>query len=299
MGYPNSHVAELGARGVQTDGIGTEDGDGVGGENISMLSGALSTQTFAGVQVRVLGTFEIPLIVLSDVCKVLDISNTHQAASRLREGTVCTTYTTDVMGRRREVCVITEAGLYELLASSRKTVAGPFKAWLFDEVLPSVRKTGQYAVSQAPQFPIPQTRAEALRLAADLSEQNEQLQLENAQMAPKALYFEQLLDVKGNISVGEAAKALKMEMGPNQLFAWMRRNRWMYYPPGKNHNVAYQDKINRGYLYPVESFYIHGDGSKRISTTYLVTHKGLVRLHVEVPVSRLAEKQRNEQTRNK
>ena len=54
----------------------------------------------------------------------------------------------------RSMSVIWEPGLYQLLAKSRKPQAKPFQKWLFEEVLPTIRKTGQYSVTDKPALPV-------------------------------------------------------------------------------------------------------------------------------------------------
>ncbi|MFM5947017.1 MAG: BRO family protein, partial [Dolichospermum sp.] len=77
-------------------------------------------------------------------------------------------------GGIQSMTVIWEPGIYQLLAKSRKPQAKPFQKWLFEEVLPSIRKAGQYAVHQ-----IPKTYSQALLEAAKLAEENERLEAQN------------------------------------------------------------------------------------------------------------------------
>ena len=57
-------------------------------------------------------------------------------------------------GGTQAMTVIWEPGIYQLLAKSRKPQAKPFQKWLFEEILPSIRKTGQYqSQPQSPQQP--------------------------------------------------------------------------------------------------------------------------------------------------
>jgi hypothetical protein len=44
--------------------------------------------------------------------------------------------------------IVNESGLYSLILGSRKPEAKQFKKWVTSEVLPSIRKTGQYRVIQ-------------------------------------------------------------------------------------------------------------------------------------------------------
>ena len=46
------------------------------------------------------------------------------------------------------ITVISESGLYRILAKCNLPKCEPFENWVFDEVLPSIRKTGSYGMSQ-------------------------------------------------------------------------------------------------------------------------------------------------------
>ena len=63
------------------------------------------------------------------------------------------------------VVLISESGLYRIFAKCNLPKCEPFENWVFDEVLPSIRKTGSYSVAQPqpqPQFSLPTTYIEAL-----------------------------------------------------------------------------------------------------------------------------------------
>jgi prophage antirepressor-like protein len=69
-------------------------------------------------------------------------------------------------GGTQAMTVIWEPGIYQLLAKSRKPQAKPFQKWLFEEVLPSIRKTGQYTIAtQPPQQPAPQQLPQVTAIA--------------------------------------------------------------------------------------------------------------------------------------
>jgi prophage antirepressor-like protein len=56
-------------------------------------------------------------------------------------------------GGAQEILCLSEQGLYFFLARSDKPAALPFQKWIAGEVLPSIRKTGQYAVAALPKTP--------------------------------------------------------------------------------------------------------------------------------------------------
>lgn len=127
-----------------------------------------------------------PLWIAKDVCKVLEIENHRQALSRLdddEKGVI----SNDTLGGNQKMSAINEAGLYNLIFSSKKPEAKPFKRWVTHEVLPSIRKTGGYGMSQntdlAPLMQLVSALAEAVQSMmimmreqhALIKEQNEKL----------------------------------------------------------------------------------------------------------------------------
>ena len=103
----------------------------------------LSVFDFEGYEVRLAGTADKPEWVASDVCTVLGISKYRDAISRLEEyqrGSVVV----DTLGGKQRVATVTESGLYALIFTSRKEEAKRFQRWVFEEVLPQIRKTGGY-----------------------------------------------------------------------------------------------------------------------------------------------------------
>jgi prophage antirepressor-like protein len=85
---------------------------------------------------------------LSDCCFALGMTNPSHSLKYIPEDYIRTVYVIDAMKRRQEIYVINEAGLYELIFKSRKEEAKKFKKWVFDEVLPSLRKTGHYSIPE-------------------------------------------------------------------------------------------------------------------------------------------------------
>lgn len=70
----------------------------------------------------------------------------------------------DSEGLRKDSRIVSEAGLYSLILRSRKPEAKKFKRWVTHDVLPSIRKTGGYSMTNMPDFTNP---AQAARAWAD------------------------------------------------------------------------------------------------------------------------------------
>lgn len=120
------------------------------------------------------------------------------------------------------------------------------------------------------QFKIPQTYAEALRLAADMVEHNQKLLEENRTMRPKADFFDAVAGSKDAIDMGQAAKVLNFGKGRTTLFKILREKKIL-----NKDNIPYQEYIDKGYFRTVEQKYNKPDGSIHINIKTLVYQKGL------------------------
>ena len=138
----------------------------------------LTEFVFNAMPVRVVQADGEPWFVAADVCAVLGLGNVSMALERLDDDEKGVS-SIDTLGGAQQMAVINESGLYSLVLGSRKPEAKPFKKWVTAEVLPSIRKTGAYSVTQEA---IPQTYAQALRAHADAVEAKEQAE-ERARIA--------------------------------------------------------------------------------------------------------------------
>ena len=57
-------------------------------------------------------------------------------------------YPLQTAGGQQDIRVLTEPDMYRLIAGSQLPAAQRFETWVFDEVLPSIRKTGGYTKSE-------------------------------------------------------------------------------------------------------------------------------------------------------
>lgn len=100
--------------------------------------------------IRTITQDNAPLFCLSDVCNVLNLQNaTHQVAQIKEEFELPTLNVAsfDTGYGVKDFTMITEPQLYFVMMRSRAKVAREFRQWICNEVLPSIRKTGAYAVS--------------------------------------------------------------------------------------------------------------------------------------------------------
>lgn len=130
-----------------------------------------------------------------------------------------------------------------------------------------------------PVHAIPQTLSEALRLAADLAEQNEKQAALLAEAAPKVQALERISRADGDCCITDAAKLLKVR--PRELFDWLSSNAWIYKRNGRGAWIGYQDKVQAGYLRHSE--YCYTDGSNEFLRVQVnVTPKGIAKLAEEL-----------------
>ncbi|WP_286030111.1 ORF6C domain-containing protein [Anaerotignum lactatifermentans] len=102
---------------------------------------------YNGNEVRTVQIDGEPWWVLKDVCAVLDLSDTNKTAERL-DADELTRIKFVSGGQNREMLCINESGLYNVILRSDKPQAKPFRKWVTNEVLPSIRKTGGYQLPQ-------------------------------------------------------------------------------------------------------------------------------------------------------
>ncbi|WP_156775147.1 Bro-N domain-containing protein [Dethiosulfovibrio peptidovorans] len=100
---------------------------------------------FERMVVRVVFIDGNPWWVAKDVCDILSLGNVTEALRGLDEDEL-TSVILKSGGQSREMKVINEPGLYSLILRSRKPEAKRFKRWLTHELLPTIRKTGSYAL---------------------------------------------------------------------------------------------------------------------------------------------------------
>lgn len=131
---------------------------------------------------------------------------------------------------------------------------------------------------QAPS--LPQNFAEALRLAADQAEQIEQQRAVIEQQAPKVEALRVLSDAEGSVCITVAAKQLGMK--PGALFTWLKSNRWIYRRTENGPFVAYQPRIDSGYLIHKVEVIEREDKQDKLVESVRVTPKGLAKLALAV-----------------
>jgi phage antirepressor YoqD-like protein len=225
-------------------------------------------------------TFQIndePWFSVADICAYFGVTNRNRVMQQIDDdekgGTQMTT-----PGGKQTVSIVSESGLYSLLFAlqpekargvtdqyirERTDKLKQFRRWITHEVIPSIRKTGGYIAGQET-MSADELMAKALLVAQKtLSE----LTVQNTIMAPKADYFDELVDRNTLTNFRETAKQL--ELPPKQFVSFLL-----------DHKYVYRDK--RGKLLPYEEknaglFEVKecvNDKTKWSGTQTLVTPRG-------------------------
>lgn len=150
-----------------------------------------------------------PYFAGTDVARALGYVNVPDALRRHCRAIV--KRDTPISGKIQEINYIPEGDVYRLLVSSKLPSAERFERWVFDEVLPTIRRHGLYAIDDIIADPDLGIRA-LLALKAE-REARKALEVDNkikdqqiAELKPKASYYDLILQCSGLLSVTEIAK---------------------------------------------------------------------------------------------
>lgn len=128
-------------------------------------NGFLKTFTFDGKQIRTAGTTMEPLFVVKDIAEILDLANYRNVYNKMEDymkgvQKMDILYGTkkdvvqkmDIIFFQQEMQVVNESGLYYMIMRSNKPNAKAFQKVVYNDILPSIRKTGTYTLENKYQF---------------------------------------------------------------------------------------------------------------------------------------------------
>ena len=216
----------------------------------------------------------------SDCAKMLGYSRANDAITQHCRSTVKRRIATS-QGNMSEMYFIPEGDLYRLITHSKLPAAEEFEKWVFDEVLPSIRKHGAYMTPQKIEEALlnPDT---IIKLATDLKAEREErmkLQKETEELKPKALFADAVSASKTSILIGDLAKLIKQnghDIGQRRLFQWMRDKGYLIKQQGASWNMPTQKSMDMGLFEIKETTITHSDEHISISKTVKVSGKGQV-----------------------
>lgn len=219
-------------------------------------------------EVRTLEEDGAVLFCASDVAKALGYARPNDAVSQHCRATV--KRRSPISGKMQDINFIPEGDVYRLIARSKLPGAEQFERWVFDEVLPSIRKNGGYIAGQE-SMTAEELMAKALLVAKKTIEEKEaelsRKQVENAIMAPKADYFDELVERNTLTNFRETAKQLGVKQ---KAFINFLMERKFIYRDKRGKLLPYADK-NDGLFEVKECF---NNATQWAGTQTLVTPKG-------------------------
>ena len=241
------------------------------------MANLLATFSFEGKShVRTIQVDGRTYFVASDVAGALGYEKARNAVSTHCKGALKQGLPT--AGGVQEVTVIPESDVYRLVMRSKLQSADRFQDWVVEEVLPSIRQTGAYAIPLAPrqevykvagmEMALPRNMADALRGMAALSELAEDQATKIQVLQPKAAFHDAVALAGGAKSIREVAQVLGT--GQNRFFKWLRSER-MLLPS----NLPYQAGLDAGHFKVIEQQW-QGNSGPHVTAKTLVTAKGLI-----------------------
>lgn len=179
----------------------------------------LKQTELCGQQFSVFGTPEEPLFKAQDVAAIIEHSDVSMMMKSVDEDEKLT-QTLFVSGQNRNVWMLTESGLYEVLMQSRKPIAKQFKKGV-KHILHEVRTTGGY-LSAKPDDTPEEIMAKAIQIAnatlakreariQQLEAANERQETELKAAAPKVSYYDETLQSVNTLTTTQIAKELGLD----------------------------------------------------------------------------------------
>lgn len=210
----------------------------------------------------------------TDVAKALGYARPADAVKTHCKGSV-NYRPLETAGGIQQAKFISEPDVYRLITHSKLPNAERFEAWVFEEVLPSIRSHGGYLTQSKIEEALldPDT---VIKLATNLKAEQERrhaLEAKNAELAPKALFADAVSASDNCILIRDLAKVLTQngfEIGQNRLYALLRRDGYMC----NGENRPTQRAMEMGLFRVKETAVTHSDGRVTTSITPKITGRG-------------------------
>jgi prophage antirepressor-like protein len=221
-----------------------------------------------------------------DVAKALGYADPKGAISRHCKGALIQRLS-DSQGVPHDYLVISEGDIYRLAAKSQLPGAEAFESWIFDEVLPSIRRSGGYIAAREEET-AEEIMARALIVAQDtinrqkqrvqmLEGENEHLTGEVKKLAPKAEYTDKVLQSTTTYTMTQVAKELNLR-SVYVLEDRLKKAGIMFHQSGQW--MLYAKYSGKGYTELRTHPYIQSDGTTGTNTITVWTEKGRAFLHI-------------------
>jgi len=212
------------------------------------------------------------------VAEILGYTNPHKAVrDHTKERGVTIRSVIDKLGRKQNKKFIDEGNLYRLITRSKLPQADEFEEWVFEDVLPSIRKHGIYATDNV----IEQTLRDPDYIINVLTEYKKEkdnnliLKQQIGELKPKADYVDEILKSPGTMTITQIAADYGLSAQKlNKLLHQARLQRRV----GKQW-VLYTEHMNKGYTKSHTIEIVRSDGRPDTQPQTRWTQKGRLKIH--------------------
>lgn len=207
----------------------------------------------------------------SDVAKALGYRRPKDAINAHCKGAVKRRLLTN--GGVQEMKMISEGDVYRLISHSRLPSAEKFERWIFDDVLPTIRRTGGYVSNEEmfienylPFLDEPYKKLFRLQMTF-ISKLNERIRNDKP-LVDFALHVADSEDLIDMNAMAKLAADKNFNIGRTRLFRWLKEMGVLM-----SNNLPYQRYIDRRYFVVKESVF-EVKGMKKTYRQTFVTGKG-------------------------
>lgn len=226
-------------------------------------------------EIRTITIEGVPYFVGNDIARSLGYRKPTNAINQHCKGTLKQGILTN--GGNQQMNVIPESDLYRLVVNSELPEAEKFEKWIFEEVLPTIRKHGAYMTPET----IEKTLTDPdfiIQLATQLKEEqiiNQKQQQIIGELKPRADYTDRILKNKGLVTITQIAK--DYGMSGQEMNNLLHELKVQYKQSGQW--LLYKDHQGKGYTHSETIPIIRSNGMEDIKMNTKWTQKGRLFLY--------------------